>query len=528
MARLAVAVSGKSLTRFEGLAGLSPGDFGYIVRRGALTVVAIGALVAGVTTTGATLLGAAYAGIEPENVGGTVLAVQPTGYAWREGMRPGQLVLALDSSDSPGGGRVVTSSGDRRFEISSAKHDALLRLSWPMAAAALALGILAVVFLRTRRRWVLPIASIAFVAASTPAMLEGVPDVSTVVMGGAALIPAGAIGLRLPGGTRIRTALVVGLGAFIVAWAAARLAGLDDAKPLEDARGWLAMWATVLLVGDRIVMPAFAGEPIPLMRPHLFDVAVVASFAAASVALVVLEVEPFIIAAFLAFAVLVLPSTRRRFAHGIEEALLGDIRAAAAAEAAEVERARLARELHDVPLQELAAVIRRLEIKPGTEAESEDLRALAGHLRNVATEMRPPVLDDLGLPAAIDYLAEETTTPDLPVEAEVVDHTGFGADRRPPPAVELAMYRIAGEAVGNAVRHAGGSKVSIRASVAPHRVDLLVADDGTGLDQDAARDGAKQKRLGLASMRRRAQAIDAELSITGSPRGTEVRVIWQA
>jgi signal transduction histidine kinase len=223
-----------------------------------------------------------------------------------------------------------------------------------------------------------------------------------------------------------------------------------------------------------------------------------------------------------------LPSTRRRIGEPLEDAIFGDVREAAAAEAAEAERARLARELHDVPLQELVAVIRRLEILPGTEAESEDLRALAGHLRNVATDLRPPVLDDLGLPAALDYLAEESSSSAIPVTAEIVDDTGFAADRRPPADVELAMFRIASEAVGNAVRHSGGSAVRMRAAVAPDRVELIVADDGGGLAPDAARDAAKRKRMGLASMRRRAQAIDAELSIDGSRAGTLVKVTWQA
>jgi protein-histidine pros-kinase len=264
------------------------------------------------------------------------------------------------------------------------------------------------------------------------------------------------------------------------------------------------------------------------MRPRLFDVAVIASFAVVGLALMNLHVEPLLVGAMLVAVMAALPSTRKRFGEPIEDALFGDVREAAAAEAAEAERARLARELHDVPLQELVGVIRRLEIMPGTEAESENLRALAGHLRNVATELRPPVLDDLGLPAALDYLAEESTSSAVPVTAEIVDDTGFGPDRRPPGDVELAMYRIASEAVGNAVRHSGGTRVLIRGWVAPDRVELTVADDGAGLGADAARDASRRKRMGLASMRRRAQAIDAELFIDGNSGGTQVRVAWQA
>jgi two-component system sensor histidine kinase DegS len=264
-------------------------------------------------------------------------------------------------------------------------------------------------------------------------------------------------------------------------------------------------------------------------RPRVFDVFVVAALAGAALVLInLLGLPPLVVGATLLVSVAVLPSSRRRIGRPIEAALLGDVREQAAAEAAEHERARLARELHDVPLQELAAVIRRLEIVPGTEAESENLRALAGHLRNVATELRPPVLDDLGLPAAIDFLAEESSSPAMAVRAEVMDDTGFGADRRPPSEVELAMFRIASEAVGNAVRHSGGSEVRVRASVARDRVEIVVNDDGAGMAAGTARDAGKRKRLGLASMRRRAQAIDAELSIDGSSHGTQVRVVWQA
>lgn len=266
-----------------------------------------------------------------------------------------------------------------------------------------------------------------------------------------------------------------------------------------------------------------------MIRPRLFDVLVVAALAGTALVVInVFKLPPLVVGALLLVSVAVVPATRRRIGRPIEDALLGDVREQAAAEGAEGERARLARELHDVPLQELAAVIRRLEIVPGTEVESENLRALAGHLRNVATELRPPVLDDLGLAAAIDYLAEESTSASVAVLAEVVDDTGFGVDRRPPSAVELAMFRIASEAVGNAVRHSGGSEVRVHASVAPDRVEIVVNDDGAGLEAGTARDAAKRKRLGLASMRRRAQAIDAELSIDGSSHGTEIRVVWQA
>src|SRR5262249_44273841 len=114
------------------------------------------------------------------------------------------------------------------------------------------------------------------------------------------------------------------------------------------------------------------------------------------------------------------------------------------------------------------------------------------------------------------------------VTADVVDETGLTPDRRPPTDVELAMYRIAAEAVGNAVRHSGGSAVTIDARIAPDRVDLAITGDGGGLKPEAARDAARRKRLGLLSMRRRAEAIDAELAIASSAGGTRVTVTWRA
>jgi signal transduction histidine kinase len=530
MARLELATSGKTLRWGQGLAGWRIADLAYTVRRSALTALAVGALIAGLAATSVALQGVADSGVETDQVGSLVVAVNPTGYGWRFGARPNDQIVSTIASDEPGGWQLVVRHPWGALQtIQSGGPDAGLAGSAPVGVVGLVLGLLAVLFLSTRRRWVVPIASLALLAAGVPLTLGGGSDLPTAVLAGAALVPVVNLGRRLPIAMSVRIGLLVAFLVFLAAWAVARLAGADAAPDLENARGAIAFWGALALFGDRAAIPIIRGEAIGVMRPRLFDVAVIAAFAALGLLLMnVLGVSPFIVGAMLVAVMAFLPSTRRRFGEPIEDVLFGDVREAAAAEAVEVERARLARELHDVPLQELVAVIRRLEIKPGTEAESEDLRALAGHLRNVATELRPPVLDDLGLPAALDYLAEESTSTAVPVHADVVDETGFGPGRRPPADVELAMYRIASEAVGNAIRHAGGSRVDIRAAVAPDRIELVVADDGAGLPADAARDAAKRKRLGLASMRRRAQGIDAELFIDGAADGTRVRVAWQA
>jgi signal transduction histidine kinase len=501
-----------------------------MVRRSALTALAVGALIAGLSATSVALVGVADPGVIATDLDPTVTSVTPTGSGWVAGIRPGDIVVLELGIDTPGGPRLVTHDAQGNLHIADgASANKGLASSLPIAIAALFLAALAVLFLSTRRRWVVPTASLSLLAAGVPLVLQGGADMSTAVLAAAALVPVVNLGRRVPVAMVIRLSLVGAFAVFLVWWAGARLSGAADAAQLEFVRSEIALWGALALFVDRAVLPIVRGEAIVVMRPRVFDIAMIGAFAVIGLVLMnVVMVSPFVVGAMLLAVMAFLPSTRRRIGEPIEDVLFGDVREAAAAEAAEAERARLARELHDVPLQELVAVIRRLEIMPGTEAESEDLRALAGHLRNVATELRPPVLDDLGLSAALDYLAEESTSSALPVTAQVQDETGFGAENRPPADVELAMYRIASEAVGNAVRHSGGTAVRIHASVAPDRVELLVADDGAGLAADAARDAAKRKRLGLASMRRRAQAIDAELSIDGSTAGTQVKVTWQA
>jgi signal transduction histidine kinase len=529
MTRLGLAVPGKTLGWAQGFAGLRAPGLGYKVQRAALTALAIGALIASLSATSVAITGVADSGVTLDDAARTVVDVSPTGFAWVGGVRRDDVVVSLVGSGEPGGYRLVARnpSGDEHAADGRAPSRGLAA-SLPVGIAGVLLAGLSLLFLSTRRRWVVPTATLALFCAAVPLQINGAADSSTTALAAVALVPALSVTKRLPIGMLIRVGLAAVFFAFIGAWAYARLQPTDSAVWFERLRAGIAFWGTLILVADRALLPILRGESIGVMRPRIFDVAVIAACAGVGLVLMNLHVDTLVVVAMLVAVMAVLPSTRRRIGEPIEDALFGDVREAAAAEAAEAERARLARELHDVPLQELVAVIRRLEIMPGTEAESENLRALAGHLRNVATELRPPVLDDLGLPAALDYLAEESTSEALPVSADIDDQTGFGSERRPPADVELAMFRIASEAVGNAVRHSGGSRVRIRGSVAPGRVELTVADDGAGLAANAAQDAAKRKRMGLASMRRRAQAIDAELSIDGSPTGTQVRVAWQA
>jgi signal transduction histidine kinase len=492
-----------------------------------MTGIAIGAFMSGLAASSAALQGEADAGVVPGLPGERVSSVSPTGFAWRDGIRPGQLVVELTAADDPGGWRLETVERDQQYVSEAAPADAGLRASLPLGLLALAAGGVSLLLLRTRRQWVTPVAAVAFVAASTPLALHGDAALSTIVLLAAGMAPAlWAIG-RLPGGRPkdlvLGLALVGGLGF----WVEARLGGWAAYDEMESVRATFAIWGTTAFLVDRAVLPRLAGEPIHVIRPSLIDVAAVALLTGIALAMVNLfDVSPMVVAGLIVVAILGRPVMRHRL-RPIEDALLADVRAQAQAEGVEGERARLARELHDVPLQELIGVIRRLDVLPGAEVESDDLRALAGHLRNVAVELRPPVLDDLGLPAALEYLAEQTTSEERPIVAAITAETTRTLARRPPAEVELAMFRIATEAVTNAIRHSGASTIEIWADVQPTRVELLITDNGSGFDAGAARN-TQGKHIGLSSMRRRAQAIDADLSITAARPGTRVRVIWQA
>jgi signal transduction histidine kinase len=511
----------------KGPAGLRRIAPGYTLRRAAVTGIAIGAFTAGLAASSAALRGEADAGVVPDLPGGGIGSVSPTGFAWRDGIRQGQIVVALTSADEPGGWRLETLDGQRRFVSEASRADAGLRASLPLALVALVAGGLGLLLLRTRRQWLLPVAAVAFVAASVPLGLQGNPALSTGVLGAAGLVPASWAISRLRGGRPKDVALGLAAVAGLSSWALARLGGWTVYDEIESLRATFSMWGTAAFIVDRAVLPTLGGEPIQVIRPGFVDVVAVALLTGGALAsLVLFEVPPIVVATFVGLAILARQVLRHQL-RLIEDALLADVRAQAQAEGVEGERGRLARELHDVPLQELIGVIRRLDVLPGAEAESDDLRALAGHLRNVAVELRPPVLDDLGLPAALEYLAEQTTSEERPIVAVTKADTSPSAASRPPADVELAMFRIATEAVTNAVRHAGASAIEIRAEVEPTRVELVVTDDGSGFDAGAA-SSARGKHIGLSSMRRRAQAIDADLSITAESPGTRVRALWQA
>src|SRR5215469_6771763 len=205
--------------------------------------------------------------------------------------------------------------------------------------------------------------------------------------------------------------------------------------------------------------------------------------------------------------------------------------------AQEDERRRVARELHDEAGQALTAVIIGLErgLASMPEVYAADLpvqpRQLISNLRDLAArtldevrklalELRPSVLDDLGLVAALrQYVRSIEERAGLATHLTVVG-LDEGAERLP-PAVETALFRIAQEALTNAIRHARASTVQVRLRRVSGSVTLEVRDDGIGV----AASPSTGEHLGMFGMRERAHLLGGTLLVTPvSPRGTMVQV----
>lgn len=203
--------------------------------------------------------------------------------------------------------------------------------------------------------------------------------------------------------------------------------------------------------------------------------------------------------------------------------------AARALAAEEEERKRIARELHDDTAQSLAALMLRLRVArgqddPETRARTlDELREELGHalerIRRFARGLRPPALDELGLvPALESHVRSLAEASHIPVRVDAGPVDGVLT-----PQAELALYRIAQEALSNAIRHAEASSVQVRIRRRDHEVVLTVSDDGKGFDLQAARDG-ERPGLGLFGMEERAAYLGGHVEIRSRPgHGTEVQ-----
>ena len=198
--------------------------------------------------------------------------------------------------------------------------------------------------------------------------------------------------------------------------------------------------------------------------------------------------------------------------------------------AAEAERTRWARELHDETLQSLATL--RLMLAAGEQTREpetmagalrggiEQLEADIASLRALITELRPAALDHLGVDAAVRGLAERMARSGLEVDVSVELAWEPGqAGERLIPELETAIYRLVQEALSNAIKHGHAGRAVVEIAAAHDNVNVSVRDDGDGFDPTTS----KTDGFGLLGMHERVELLNGTLSITSAPgHGTTV------
>lgn len=189
--------------------------------------------------------------------------------------------------------------------------------------------------------------------------------------------------------------------------------------------------------------------------------------------------------------------------------------------ATEAERARVAADIHDDALQELTLLVRRLDAAGDTEG-ADIARTVSDRLRAICGDLRLPILDDLGVGPALDWLVlriERLAGGE--VRLERADGT------RPPPDVELAFFRVAQEALANAVKH-GRPPIVVRYRATEAGASLSIDDAGPGIAPEAGARAEREGRFGLLNMQQRAEGIGAILDVRRWPGGgTHVQLEWR-
>jgi signal transduction histidine kinase len=195
-----------------------------------------------------------------------------------------------------------------------------------------------------------------------------------------------------------------------------------------------------------------------------------------------------------------------------------------AVSASDAERRRWARELHDQTLQALgglrvllASAQRRNEAianEPAVTQAIEDIELETDNLRAIINDLRPSLLDDLGLLPAIDALVERRRAEGLEIVSEVVLDDADALD----PALATTIYRLLQEALTNVAKHARARSVRVAAHTVGDHIEVDVRDDGVGFDVDADASG-----FGLAGMRERVYLAGGRIEMESGETGTAIR-----
>jgi len=204
--------------------------------------------------------------------------------------------------------------------------------------------------------------------------------------------------------------------------------------------------------------------------------------------------------------------------------------------AQEDERRRIAQEIHDETVQSLILLCRELDEVETSCVDRRDgehlgrvrlqTEEIIERLRALIRGLRPPLLDDLGLVPVVQRLLDDVSS-HSPIRTNL---DVSGSVRRAPPPVELAMLRIAQEAISNAARHGAPSQIRVGIAYEPREIALVVADDGRGF-QPMADDSAlvRNGHWGIAGMQERARESGASLVIEAAPgAGTTVRATFKS
>jgi len=204
----------------------------------------------------------------------------------------------------------------------------------------------------------------------------------------------------------------------------------------------------------------------------------------------------------------------------------GRLRSAIAA--SDAERSRWARELHDQTLQSLGGLRVALSsiVGRGDDASKdaairqaiEDIELEIANLRGIITDLRPSMLDDLGLVPAIDALLDRRRDAGLEIVSDVNLADVASQDGGLDPQLETTIYRLVQESLTNVVKHAQASRVRVSVTASDGDVTIEVQDDGVGFDTDSLTDG-----FGVAGMRERVYLAGGTVELESGEDGTLVR-----